>query len=126
MNEKLKQLLSENGFDENTILYRYTLPEFLEPIDDNRYKLSANPNATEVVEDLYDTGYSIAARELGKGLSCFIQKEPDYQLPEHTCVKIRLGDILSQGGLVYPDHSNFAEGSYFLTMPNGFVEVELD
>lgn len=126
MNTKLKELMNQHHFTEDTVLYRYTLPEFLTPGEPGKYQLSANPNATEIVEDYYKSGHSIPGHDIGPGLSFFVQKEPEYALPEKKCVKVKLGDIIAQGGLIYPDYSTFSEGCFFLTMPSGSVEVELD
>jgi hypothetical protein len=126
MHPKLEELMKQNSFTENTIMYRYTLPEFLTQTENDLYRLNANPNATEIVEDLYKSGHSIPGSEIGQGLAFFVNKEPEYDLPEKKCVKVRLGDIIKQGGLLYPDFSTFSEGCFYMTMPGGFVDVELD
>lgn len=126
MHPKLEELMRQHNFTEKTIMYRYTSPEFLTNTENNRYRLSANPNATEIVVDLYESGHSIPGSEIGPGLAFFMNKETEYDLPDKQCVKLELGNILEQGGLLYPDFSTFSEGCFFITMPNGYVDVELD
>ena len=125
MNPDLEHLMKENKLTEDSILFRYTYPEFLEHVEGNRYKLSANENATEMVEDLYGSGHLKMAKYIGKGLTFLSQKESEFDLPEKKCVQVRLKEILKQGGLIYPDRSSFVSGSFFITLPNGSVEVEM-
>jgi len=125
MNPKLEQLMQEKGLTADTILYRYTYQEFLTPKGDNKFDLSANENATEIVLDVYNLGLREVAHDFGKGLTFLRQKEAEFELPEKVCVQVKLGAILSQGGLIYPDNSSFVEGAFYLTMPAGHVEVEM-
>jgi hypothetical protein len=41
----------------------------------------------------------------------------------HVEVEIRLGDILEQGGLVYPVESVTVERAWYCTLPAGSIEV---
>lgn len=125
MNPDLEHLMKENQLTENTILYRYTYPEFLALVEGNRYKLSANENATEMIEDIYGSGHLKMAKYVGKGLTFLLQQESEFDLPGKKCVRLRLKEVLSQGGMIYPDRSSFVSGSFFLTIPLGFVEVEM-
>ena len=43
--------------------------------------------------------------------------------PERKLVEIRLGDVLAQGGLVYPVESVVTEKTWFMTLPQGAVPV---
>ena len=126
MNAELKQLMEENNLTEDTLMYRYTYPEYLQHIEGSRYKLSANKNATEIVEDLYGSGHLTMAKNIGEGLTFILQKENEFDLPEKKCVHLRLKEVLSQGGRIYPDRSSFVSGSFFLTLPAGFVNVETE
>lgn len=124
MNEKLQQLMKDNGLTEESIFYRYTFPEFLKSIDGNRFKLSANDQATEIVVDVYQSGLREMAHNFGKGLTFLSERDESFELPDKICVKMQLKEILQQGGLLYPDESSFVEGAFFMTMPEGEVEVE--
>lgn len=124
MTERLQQLMKEKGLTEETIFYRYTYPEFLKSIGENRFMLSANDQATELVVDIYESGLREMAHNFGPGLTCLLQQEASFELPEKVCVKIKLKDILDQGGLLYPDDSSFVEGAFYMTMPKGEVRAE--
>ena len=124
ISDKLRTLLNSEQLDQSSVLYRFTLPEFLDSSLGN-LRLSANPHATEMVEDFYESGHSMMAKHFGPGLAFTTGIEADFQAGEHILVSIRLGDALEQGGLVYPDVSSFAPNSksYFITLPEGSIAV---
>lgn len=39
------------------------------------------------------------------------------------CVSLKLKDFVGQGGLLYKDVSSYAEGAYFLMLPEGKFKV---
>ena len=121
MNAELNHLMKENNLTKETKLYRYTDPDFLSHLEGNRYSMSANDEATEMVEDIYGTGHLKMAKYFGKGLTFMMQPESEYDLPGKKCVCLVLEDVLSQGGLIYPDRSSYVSGSFFLTLPEGSV-----
>lgn len=124
MKPELTRLMQEHDLTENSIFYRYTYPEFLTPLEGNRYKLSASDQATELVINVYEKGLRVMAHNLGKGLTFVQQQEPMFEHDDKVCVQMKLKEILDQNGLLYPDDSSFVAGSFYMTMPKGEVEVE--
>lgn len=123
-NEKLTNLMKIEGLTKDTKFYRYTSEKHLERVED-KYRISANENATEMIEDYYGNGHLIMAKNVGKGLAFTLEKDNEYKSENAICVELRLADILDQGGLVYPDRSSYEIGTYFLTMPSGSVIVTI-
>ena len=126
--EVLRDVLKENGLDEESRLFRYTLPEFLQESGESNneasiYRLTANDDSSEAVEDVYGQGHGVLARHVGAGLA--FCESPDNQWNEggRVCVEVRLGDVLDQGGLLYPVQSVITERTWYLTLPEGSVAV---
>jgi hypothetical protein len=122
-NEKLSTLMKSEGLSRDTMFYRYTTEKHLEEFEEGKYKLFANDEATEIIEDYYKTGQLIMAKYIASGLAFTTEKDTDYKSDLKMCVEMRLSEILDQGGLVYPDPGSFETSSYFLSIPNGFVLV---
>lgn len=123
--EKLTTLMESEGLTRDTLFYRYTSEKHLVKVDDSKYKLSANESATEMVEDYYGSGHLIMAKNVGQGLAFTLEKDTEYQSESKICVEMHLSEILDQRGLVYPDRSSYETSSYFLSMPEGSVSVEI-
>ena len=124
MNEKLQELMEANGLNEDTILYRETLDEFLNDTSfPGMYSLTANDDPTEAVIDVYGGGHISLAAQIGQGLGFAEKAENQWREEGRTTVAVRLGDVFAQGGLIYPVESVITETIWYLTMPEGQVVV---
>lgn len=122
--KKLEQLMSEEGLTPETLLYRHTLPSFLGAADaDGKRYLSANPNPSEAVQDVYGEGHMTLAARLGPGLAFVDSAGSEWDEEERVEVAMRLGDALDQGGLIYPAESIVTARAWFVTLPDGGVAV---
>jgi hypothetical protein len=125
MNTQLTQFLASQGFTPETILYRYSFPEYIAELEDGSKIINANPSATEMIEDIYNSGHIFKASELGMGLSFTTEIEKSFKTDEHVLISVRICDIIDQEGMIYPDKSTYTLNAFYLTMPEGFVKVEL-
>jgi hypothetical protein len=117
-------LLSSNGFTKESRFYRCTLPEFLRPgAEPDSFLLSANGESPEAVVDVYGSGHIVVAEQIGPGLALAQERDNQWLSPERKLVEVRLGDVLAQGGLVYPVESVVTEKTWFMTLPQGEVPV---
>jgi hypothetical protein len=137
----LDKLLAEHRLFAETPLYREAMRDALAPTEKpGVFRLRANPSPSESVVDVYGQGYIVQAESLGPGLAFAESDEPNWQetmemralkstrtskaLPaDHVEVEIRLGEILQQGGLIYPVESVTVERAWYCTLPTGSVEV---
>jgi len=126
---KLHDLLRENAWTEDTRLFRGTLTEFLTRLPGEKgaagpVRLSANANPPEAVIDIYGQGHNCLAREVGAGLAFVESAEHEWRGAGRTCVSVRLGDVISQGGRIYPVTSAATQRTWYLTLPSGGVTVK--
>lgn len=138
----LDQLFADNGFTAETRLYREVLMETLTPTETaGVFRLAANAAPSESVLDVYGQGYLVQAEQIGPGLAFAQSARPDWQetmelrvlkagaaTREHLAagrleVAVRLGDVLDQGGLLYPVESVTVEKAWYCTLPSGSVTV---
>lgn len=136
---KLDQLLQDNGFDADSRLFREALRESLGVTKSaGVYRLPANAKPMESVVDIYGQGHLVQAEAVGKGLA-FAEsalpawqetmelraiRSPGGQKPLDTVeVAVRIGDVLAQGGLIYPIESVTVEKAWYCTLPAGSIEV---
>ena len=143
-NPVLERLMAENGLTSDTRLYRETLRKTLERTGTpGIFSLAANEKPTESVSDIYAQGYTVQAEHVGAGLAFAETPRPDWQETmemrvlrsgeqtrevlslELVEVEVRLGDILAQGGLIYPVESVAIEKAWYCTLPSGTVHVKL-
>src|SRR5688572_12746565 len=143
-NPVLARLMAENGLTNDTRLYRETLRKSLERTGTpGIFALAANDKPTESVSDVYGQGYTVQAEHVGPGLAFAETPRPDWQDTmemrvlqsgertrellslERIEVEVRLGDILTQGGLIYPVESVAIERDWYCTMPSGKVTVRV-
>ena len=81
---KVSELMESHGFTGETCFYRYTLPEFLEPLQEpGTYLISANADPSEAVVDLYAGGHIGLAAQVGAGLA-FAESANDWDLPRSS------------------------------------------
>lgn len=138
----LDRLLAEHGLGRDTKLYREAVRDGLTPTaTPGKFRLAANASPSEAVVDVYGQGYLVQAEELGPGLAFAESARPDWQETmemralkagqgragppalDRVEVEVRLQDILSQGGLVYPVQSVTVERAWYCTLPAGWIEV---
>ena len=137
----LQKLMNENRLFAETPLYREAMRDTLTPTGTpGVFRLHANPKPSEAVVDVYGQGYVVQAEQVGPGLAFAESDTPNWQetmefrtmratrtskakMADHVEVEIRIADILSQGGLVYPVESVTVEKAWYCTMPAGSIEV---
>lgn len=141
-NPALDRLLAENGLNAETHLYREVLSKHLKLTGvGGVLELAANPNPSESVVDIYGAGHTVQAAQVGPGLAFAWTPRGGWQDTmelriqqasertkemlslERMEVVVRLGDILDQGGLVYPVESVAIEKAWYCTLPSGSVNV---
>lgn len=126
INPKLSSFLEAEGLSKDTKLYRFSLAEYVRKDEGGRYFISANPEPTEMIKDIYESGHSMMAKFINKGLAFTAGVEESFKTDEHVLVVLKLEKILEQEGLIYPDVSSFTDESnaYFVTIPQGEIEVK--
>jgi hypothetical protein len=121
---QLATLKDENALTPHTRHYRCTLSEFLGPQGgDGRCPLSANPDPSEAVNDVYGGGHISLAAQIGPGLAWGMSAENEWQEDGRVTVELRLADALDQGGLIYPVESIIVDQAWYVTLPAGSVAV---
>ena len=121
--KKIEEILQSNGLTNETKLYRYTLPEFIEENEAGELVLSANDDPSEAIVDVYEGGHGSLASHMGPGLAFSESKENEWKSSDRTAVEIRLQDALEQGGRIYPVESIITDRVWYLTLPKGHVRV---
>jgi hypothetical protein len=122
--ERLEEWLAENGLDQDTVLFRATLPDFLdESHDEGTCYISANADPSEAVIDEFGGGHTALAAEMGPGLAFTVERDLQWAEDGRVTVALRLGDALSQGSLLYPVQSVITETVWYVTLPAGRVQV---
>ena len=121
---KIAELMEAHGFTGESRFYRYTLPEFLEPLEEpGTCRISANADPSEAVVDIYAGGHICLAAQIGPGLAFAESAENDWQEPGRTGVELRLSDVLDQGGRIYPVESVITSRVWYFTLPENGVRV---
>jgi hypothetical protein len=121
---KINEVMETNGLTGESRFYRYTLPEFLEPREESgTFRISANPDPSEAVIDIYGGGHICLAAQVGPGLAFAESADNDWEEAERTGVAIRLQDVLDQGGRIYPVESIITGRVWYFTFPEGGVLV---
>lgn len=137
----LDKLLAEHGLTPDTPLYREAERDALTPTGEaGAYRIRANTTPRESVIDVYGQGYLVQAEQVGPGLAFAQTDLPNWQetvemralqargeggKSAENCVdvQVRLGDVLRQGGLIYPVESVAVERVWYCTLPSGSAEV---
>lgn len=134
------RLLAEHGLSNDSKLYREIERAALIPTGTpGGYRLRANPSPSESVVDVYGPGYVVQAEQVGPGLAFAETASPNWQETmelrtlrsgDHRStpsdrieVEVKLGDLLQQGGLVYPVESVTVERAWYFTLPEGSIDV---
>ena len=122
----LERLLADHGLTADSRLYRSTMPEHLAPTDDPEVRtLSANPDPSEAVIDAYEGGHVTTATQLGPGLAFAEAEDHQWRAEGRVVVAVKLGDVLTQGGLVYPVESVITERVWYCTLPAGGIRASV-
>ncbi len=137
----IDQLLQENGLSATTRLFRESLLSTLQPTEeDGVFRLAANAAPVDTVVDAYGEGHIVEAERVGAGLAFAESASPNWQetmemhtlrlepgapLDPHVEVEMTLGDVLAQGGRVYPIKSVVVERAWYCTLPAGSVLVRM-
>lgn len=140
--QKLNRFLEENRLVAETTLFREAMRDALQPTaTPGVFRLQANPSPSESIVDIYGQGYVVQAEQVGAGLAFAESDQPNWQdtmemralkatrtsrarlAENHVEVETTLGDILRQGGLVYPVESVTVERAWYCTLPSGSIEV---
>jgi hypothetical protein len=120
----LRETLELGGLGPDSVLYRETREEFLTHEETSgAWVLSANPDPSEAVVDVYEGGHTSLAAQIGPGLAFTVQADNQWVEEGRISVAMRLGDALDQGGLVYPVESVITESVWYVTLPTGSVRV---
>ena len=120
----ISEVMETNGFTGESRFYRYTLPEFLEALEEpGTFRISANPDPSEAVVDIYLGGHICLAEHVGPGLAFAESAENDWEEAGRTGVAIRLRHVLDQGGRIYPVESIITGRVWYFTLPEGGVLV---
>ena len=138
----LAKLLEEHGLTGESRLFREAERSSLVATDTpGRYTLTANAHPGDSVIDVYGPGYVVQAEEVGPGLAFAESASPNWQqtmemrtlrasrsaresaAADRVEVEVRVADILSQGGLMYPVESVEVERAWYFTLPKGSIEV---
>jgi hypothetical protein len=108
-----------------TTFHRSVLAEHLAQIDGSpgEYSLTANPDPSEAVLDVYGPGHIALAVHMGAGLAFVEVPDHEWTSEDRVSVSVKLRDIIDQGGLIYPVESVTTESVWYFTLPSGQVRV---
>lgn len=137
----LTRLLEDSHLSDDSRLYREAERSALvATTTPGVFRLEANPRPGESVLDAYGQGYVVQAEQIGPGLAFAQSAAPNWQETmelralragksaaaasgDRVEVEVRLGDVLRQGGLMYPVESVTVERAWYFTLPQGSIEV---
>lgn len=123
-NAQVAEWMRSNQLTAETRLYRCSLPEFVKPTSEPDFvEISANEDPSEAVTDVYGQGHVTLAVHVGAGLAFAESKDNDWRSDTRCCLELRLGDVLEQGGLIYPVESITTEPVWYVTLPHGTIRV---
>ena len=120
----MDELMKTNGFDRETRFYRSTRPGHLTPDEESgETMITANPDPSEAVLDIYRQGHVTLAQHMGPGLAFAGSIDNEWTADDLTRIEVALGDVLDQGGRIYPVESVITETVWYFTLPDGRVRV---
>lgn len=115
--------LSINGMNMKSVLYRYTKQHHIY-LENGKSFIKAKVDPKELIDDNYDHHSVVNAYKVGQGLS-FCQTPHNYHKAEdRVCIVVKLKDISDQGGRLYRELSSSTPDAWFVTIPEGQIEVE--
>lgn len=120
----LADLFEYHGLSADTILFRATLPEHLRAEEGGEgHVLAANPDPVEGIVDVHGSGHIVVASTIGPGVALTETQDNEWMAEDRILVSVRLGDVIDQGGLVYPVSSVITDKVWFCTLPEGGVRA---
>ena len=120
---KVEEVLRDHGLSRDSILYRESLETFVERDDAGFETVTANGDPSEALVNVYEGGHVALAAQIGAGLAFTERRENQWREEGRVTVAVRLGDVLDQGGLLYPVESVITEPVWYVTLPAGRVRV---
>jgi hypothetical protein len=121
--DKVEEILRDHGLSRDSVLYRESLATFVERDDAGHETVTANADPSEAVVNVYEGGHVALAAQIGAGLAFTERHENQWREEGRVTVAVRLGDVLDQGGLLYPVESVITEPVWYVTLPAGRVRV---
>jgi hypothetical protein len=84
--EQVTEQVASLGLTEESLFFRHTRPEFLEPLEEpGTYRISANADPSEAVIDVYAGAHTTLALHLGPGLAFAESPESEWRERAHLC-----------------------------------------
>jgi hypothetical protein len=120
---KVEEILRDQGLSRDSMLYRESLETFVERDDAGHETVTANADPSEAVVNVYEGGHVALAAQIGAGLAFTERRDNQWREEGRVTVAVRLGDVLDQGGLLYPVESVITEPVWYVTLPSGRVRV---
>jgi hypothetical protein len=120
---KVEEILRDHGLSRDSMLYRESLETFVERNDAGHETVTANADPSEAVVNVYEGGHVSLAAQIGAGLAFTERRDNQWREEGRVTVAVRLGDVLDQGGLLYPVESVITEPVWYVTLPAGRVRV---
>lgn len=118
------ELMRHHGITPETRLFRATLSRFLsESPEGQELHISANEHPSEAVIDIYSQGHICLAEQVGAGLAFAENADNQWIEEDRVVVELEVGDVLEQGGCLYPVESVITEKVWYATLPSGKVRV---
>jgi hypothetical protein len=121
--QRVEEVLRDHGLSRDSVLYRESLELFVEPDDAGHETVTANADPSEAVVNVYEGGHVALAAQIGAGLAFTERRDNQWREAGRVTVAVRLGDVLDQGGLLYPVESVITEPVWYVTLPAGRVRV---
>ena len=123
LRKQVVSYLQSTGLTEDTVLYRATLPEFIQSNEAGESMISANEDPSEAVANVYEQGHVYLARDVGPGLAFVETLDNEWKTDDRKLVSIRVKDVLEQGGRIYPVESVITDRVWYATLPHGHIRV---
>ena len=120
---KIEEVLRDHGLSRDSVLYRESLETFVGQDDAGHETITANADPSEAVVNVYEGGHVALAAHIGAGLAFTERRDNQWRSEGRVTVAVRLGDVLDQGGMLYPVESVITEPVWYVTLPSGHVRV---
>lgn len=115
----VRKVMEDNGLSPDTILYRVVDAKYVQ-----EGQIIGNTDSMALIYDPYHQAGTMNASQLGvPSLNVSTLDPSGYAEQGYVKVSIRLGDVLEQGGRVYPDIGGVHMNSFVVTVPEGKVKV---
>ena len=121
---EFESFLKSKGFNLETLFYRYTYRKHLHEKDGKLF-IQAKGHPIEIIEDHYETGELVNAYKINKGLGFCTTPHNYHKREGKICVGTTLNSIAKQNGKIYKEMSSSTPDAWFVTIPEGELEIEL-